>query len=215
MRANRKLFISPQKMPKEVYEKEVLGFGQLQNPHVPFYIYTPVVIVLFYLCFFKLEIHFIFFLKYFIGAMIFWTLLEYTMHRYLFHFEAKSGFGKKFIYSIHAGHHDYPNDDRFMLVGPIYSISAFILFYLVFYLVLGSPGVHAFMLTITAYYMVYDWIHYAVHHYNYKNPLFQKFKQHHMNHHYLDNEKNFGFTTTIWDVLMNTQIDSSSKSYKK
>src|SRR5215813_1869379 len=38
----------------------------------------------------------------FLGGMLFWTLFEYAIHRFLFHWVAESGRGKKFIYTLHG-----------------------------------------------------------------------------------------------------------------
>ena len=40
-----------------------------------------------------------------------WTLIEYSVHRFMFHFKARSGVGKYLVYLFHGIHHDDPNDD--------------------------------------------------------------------------------------------------------
>ena len=44
-----------------------------------------------------------------IGVLI-WTLLEYVIHRYVFHYEPKTRVGKLLHFIMHGVHHDYPND---------------------------------------------------------------------------------------------------------
>ena len=48
----------------------------------------------------------------FIGGMVFWTLFEYIMHRFVFHFVAENPGARKFIYVLHGNHHDYPRDKK-------------------------------------------------------------------------------------------------------
>ncbi len=200
-----KLFLSNKDMPKEVMDKEVFPGFYVTNPHIPFYFFAPISIALLALSFFYIHLSILQMILSFGCAFLFWPPFEYFMHRNLFHWEPKSEFGKKFIYTIHQGHHDYPNDSKLMLVGPIVSIPAFILIWGISFLIAGHYA-HPFMAGLGTCYMFYDWLHYASHHYNFKNGLFQKLKKHHMRHHYEDNDKNFAFTTLIWDVILKTLI---------
>jgi sterol desaturase/sphingolipid hydroxylase (fatty acid hydroxylase superfamily) len=45
-----------------------------------------------------------------IGGLLFWTLTEYVLHRFVFHFMPSSEWGKKLHFIFHGVHHDYPND---------------------------------------------------------------------------------------------------------
>ncbi len=200
-----KLFLSNKDMPENIMDTKVFPGFYVTNPHLPFYIYTPITIAMLLIAVLYVEMEYA---QIFIGlgtSLLFWPVFEYFMHRYLFHWEPKGEFGKKFIYTIHQGHHDYPNDGRLMLVGPIVSLPAFLLFWGLGYLIAGHYT-HPFMAGVATCYMFYDWLHFASHHYNYENQLFRKLKSHHMRHHYEDNDKNFAFTTLIWDIIMQTLI---------
>ena len=48
----------------------------------------------------------------FVFGLFFWTLTEYLLHRYIFHFEAKSAIGKRIHFLTHGVHHDYPSDSK-------------------------------------------------------------------------------------------------------
>lgn len=201
----QKLFLTNKKMPDGKMEEKVFPGFYITNPHLPFYFFSPLVLLMVLIAILYLKMTY---LQMFIGAgvaIVFWPFFEYTMHRYLFHWEPSSKFWKKLIYTIHEGHHDYPNDGRFMLVGPIVSVPAFILFLGLAYLIAGNYA-FPFMAGIATCYMFYDWLHYATHHYNFKNKIFQSLKRHHMRHHYEDNEKNFAFTVLLWDTIFRTTI---------
>ena len=58
---------------------------------------------------------------FFLLGVLLWTLLEYLIHRYIFHYEPKTGVGKRLHYIIHGVHHDYPNDGK-RLVMPQASV---------------------------------------------------------------------------------------------
>lgn len=204
----KKLFVDSKSMPEDIFNKEILyPKFKITHPKIPFLMYTPIVIGLVYYSFFILNLDPFSFLIYFLPALIFWPTLEYFMHRFLLHYKPSSSFGKRLMYTIHYGHHDYPNDLRLVLVNPEVSIIGFIIFYISGYYLIGAININPFMAGMTSCYIFYDWLHYAAHHYNFKNSLFQKYKRHHMDHHYIDNDKNFGFMTTTWDSVMNTYVE--------
>ena len=72
-----------------------------------------------------------------LGGIVFWTFIEYTGHRYVFHSHPKTAFGKKLLYLIHGAHHDYPNDPRRLVVPPLVSIPGGILLYWISFELLG------------------------------------------------------------------------------
>ena len=45
-----------------------------------------------------------------LAGFFLWSPLEYTLHRFAFHFDAKGERGKKFVYDHHLVHHENPND---------------------------------------------------------------------------------------------------------
>src|SRR5688572_27917119 len=55
-------------------------------------------------------------------VLVIWTLVEYTMHRCVFHYEPRSGWGKKLHFLVHGVHHDYPQDASRLVMPPVISI---------------------------------------------------------------------------------------------
>lgn len=203
--SKKKLFLTNKDMPEERMKNEVFPGFYINNPHLPFFMYFPIALAMMGIATFWIKMAWWQILAGIGASLMFWPAFEYLMHRYFFHWEPQHPFWKKLLYTVHHGHHDYPNDSRLMLVGPIVSLPAFLFFWILGYIVAGDYT-HPFMAGVATCYMFYDWLHYASHHYNYKNKLFQKLKVHHMRHHYEDNDKNFAFTTLIWDILMRTTI---------
>ncbi len=199
-----KLFLSNKDMPKERMDNEVFSFFYVLNPHIPFYVFTPIAIAMLALSIYC-GLNVLGIIMGFMVALAFWTVFEYSMHRYFFHWESEQSFFKKMMYTIHHGHHDYPNDKRLMLVHPIISVAAYLGIWGIAFLLAGHYA-HPFMMGLAVCYMFYDWLHYASHNYNYNSPFFQKLKMHHLHHHYTDHDKNFGFTTFIWDYIMKTLL---------
>lgn len=201
------LFKDKGNMPDRIFRERILmSPRRLQHPKVPFLIFTPIALGLLAYCIWNPGIDWLLFAGGLGGAVLFWTIYEYIVHRYFFHMQPRSSFWRKLLYSVHIAHHDYPNDKRLMLIGPEVSIPGFLIFYGLFYLLLGHPAVHAFMFGMVSCYLAYDWLHFAAHNYHFKNKLFQYYQRHHLEHHFRDNEKNYGFTTTVWDEVMGTKI---------
>lgn len=150
----------------------------------------------------------------FFTGIFFWTLFEYLMHRFAFHWLAESQKAQKFIYVMHGNHHHYPRDRDRLFMPPLPSlILATTIFGLQYLLVRNYtfsffPG---FMLG----YLLYASMHYAIHAFN---PPFRWLKplwrNHHL-HHYKDEDKGFGVSTTFWDRVFGTMFDLKKEKEDK
>src|SRR5215203_4325310 len=78
-----------------------------------------------------------------LAGWLFWTLTEYWLHRLVFHFEPEHGIGARVHWIIHGVHHDHPNDPLRLVMPPSVSVPLAVLFYGLFFLVLGSPSAPA------------------------------------------------------------------------
>ena len=141
-------------------------------------------------------------LLFFLGLLS-WSLGEYLLHRYLFHWIDDSEFGKKFHHAIHGIHHDYPNDTNrlFMPSVPGTIISATLLG--LFYLMLG---VNAFIFTsgFILGYLMYANIHYSTHTIRKPIKFLRPLWHHHHLHHYKYPEKAYGVSSPLWDYIFRT-----------
>src|ERR671912_2825860 len=99
-----------------------------------------------------------------LGGYAVWTLTEYWLHRVVFHYEPERGLGARLHWMIHGVHHDHPNDPMRLVMPPSASVPLALLFYGVFVLVLGADMATAFGAGFLAGYLVYDMLHYHVHH---------------------------------------------------
>ena len=143
----------------------------------------------------------------FLGGVAFWTLSEYLLHRFVFHYEPSSEWGKPVHLLIHGVHHDYPNDSKRLVMPPLLAAILVMPFYLSFRLVLGDgAGFYALFAGFLIGYLVYDMTHYAIHHAKLSHPLWIELKQHHLLHHYQDPEHGFGVSSMIWDIAFHTMF---------
>lgn len=140
----------------------------------------------------------------FFGGLFFWTFAEYVLHRFLFHWPPPGKIGARLHFILHGVHHDYPNDRMRLVLPPAVSIPLASLFFLLFSLALGKPTVYPFYAGFIFGYLCYDMMHYSMHHLHWKNPLWQRIKQHHMLHHYQQPDRGFGVSNPLWDFVFNT-----------
>jgi sterol desaturase/sphingolipid hydroxylase (fatty acid hydroxylase superfamily) len=133
-----------------------------------------------------------------------WTLFEYWLHRIVFHFEPEDGFGARLHWMIHGVHHDHPNDPLRLVMPPAASIPLALLVIAAMWLVAGSVHGPAIAAGFLGGYLIYDEIHYALHHHMPKSRLGRKLRELHMRHHFQDDERGFGISAPYWDRVFGT-----------
>ena len=168
---------------------------------VPLFIYLPVIAVFIYRSFFTLHNTPGWFVLYLLAGIFIWTITEYLLHRYIFHFVPKSRWGLRLHFIFHGVHHDYPRDSKRLVMPPSASIPLALLFYFLFLWLLPARMMDAFFAGFLIGYLVYDMTHYAIHHGNFKSRLMKSIKQHHMLHHYSDSTKGYGVSSSLWDIF--------------
>lgn len=137
-------------------------------------------------------------------GLLVWTLSEYSLHRIVFHYEAKGRFGKYMVYLFHGIHHDEPSDATRLVMPPVPAIAIASLFYFLFATVVGPVRAKPLFAFFIVGYLCYDYIHYATHHFKCQGPVLKFLKRHHMLHHHLMSEGNFGVSSPLWDLILGT-----------
>ncbi len=152
------------------------------------------------------------FVLYFILGLAVWTATEYLLHRFIFHYHPTSDFGKRIHFIFHGVHHDYPKDKKRLVMPPSASIPLATLFYFLFSLFLTKVHLFAFFPAFLLGYLVYDMLHYAMHHYNFKSGIMKEIKQHHMLHHYQDPNHGYGVSSSLWDIIFRSGFPKSANN---
>lgn len=140
----------------------------------------------------------------FLSGWAFWTLCEYWTHRTVFHFEPAGGRAARLHWMIHGVHHDHPNDPLRLVLPPVVSIPLGAAFLGLFVLVLGAPRAWAVCAGFYCGYLVYDLLHFALHHHRPRNRLARRLHQLHMRHHFEDEHCGFGVSAPWWDIVFGT-----------
>ena len=190
----------------QLFKNNYLEYLTKTHPLVIWGLYLPILILLpiyafNYIGFSGLNIFLLF-----LGGIFFWSLFEYLMHRFVFHYVAHTDRGKRINYVLHGNHHEYPRDKErlFMPAAPCLIISSTLFFF--FWLVLDKI-IFAFFPGLILGYLIYGSMHYAIHAWN---PPFKWMKglwrNHHL-HHYKRDHKAFGVSSTLWDHVFGTMFD--------
>lgn len=144
------------------------------------------------------------------AGVILWTLTEYVLHRFLFHWEPVSAALAQFVFVMHGNHHAVPNDPLRNLMPPIVSISVGGLVWALMVALLGPAGSWLFLGWMGGY-VGYDLVHYACHQWPMKGRLARMLKAHHMQHHHLHEDGNYAITGMMWDRLFRTRVRTRSQ----
>jgi 4-hydroxysphinganine ceramide fatty acyl 2-hydroxylase len=139
-----------------------------------------------------------------VGALT-WSFVEYWLHRTFFHWVPRGRWGERMHFLVHGVHHTWPKDKYRLVMPPAVSLTLFFVFLGLNLLLLGETFGWAFHAGFTFGYMVYDLMHYYVHHYNPKWTYLLNLKKHHMLHHFKDPDHRYGVSSKLWDYVFRTQ----------
>ncbi|HSU86634.1 MAG TPA: sterol desaturase family protein [Chthoniobacterales bacterium] len=204
-------YVSNKNESVRMFESDFMELFSHVHPSVPLLIYLPVMSWMLYLAVVGCALSLGLVAGLFAAGILIWTFVEYTMHRWVFHYEPKSRWGKRFHFMLHGVHHDYPNDASRLVMPPIVSGPLAVIFYGMFALLFGrlAPAVFAGLL---AGYLFYDTLHYATHHFSMKRGVWLWLKKYHMRHHYHDDHIGFGVSSPLWDYVFGTSSARESGS---
>jgi len=138
----------------------------------------------------------------FLGFFLF-TLLEYLVHRNIFHLDPTTDLRKKIQYNFHGIHHAQPKDKQRLAMPVI--VSTVLAFVLLggFYLVMGKYA-FAFAPGFVMGYATYLAVHYSIHAFKAPKGLLKILWVNHSIHHFKDSTVAFGVSSPFWDVIFRT-----------
>jgi len=145
-----------------------------------------------------------------LAGLVVWSLFEYAMHRYLFHWSRDWRPLKWFVFLIHGNHHAAPGDRMRNLMPVIASWPIGGCVWAIAWLALGHAGTWLFLGFMIGY-VAYDTVHFACHQLPMKSRIGMALKQHHMRHHHVDENRNYAITALFWDSVFGTKITSLSR----
>lgn len=145
----------------------------------------------------------------FLGLFL-WTLVEYILHRFLFHLDKFLPDNRVAItlhFLLHGIHHYLPMDKLRLVMPPTLFLALAIPFWKLAHAVFywnWSVATAVFCGGIFGY-ICYDLTHYFLHHKTLP-AYWRELKKYHLQHHFMDYENGFGVTSRFWDVIFGTQL---------
>ena len=139
-----------------------------------------------------------------IPGVLIWTFTEYWVHRIPFHYPARSSFGKRVVFLFHGVHHAAPNDKRRLVMPPAGGVLVMAVLWFLFSQVIPAPWLEPFFAFFLMGYLIYDYLHYATHHFRMRSPLMFALTRHHLKHHFASDKTNFGVSSPLWDRVFGT-----------
>lgn len=201
-----KKYISNSKQSTRMFKSGLLESLSKVHFSVPIFIFLPAIVFFSFQAFFQWNISLLNYVLFFVLGLVIWTLTEYVLHRFVFHFVPKGEIGLRMHFIFHGVHHDYPNDAKRLVMPPSVSLPLATLFYFLFSVFLIKANLYSFFSGFLLGYLVYDIGHYAIHHFNFKNKWFKAIKKHHMKHHYDEPESGFGVSSALWDKVFKSEF---------
>ncbi|MEM9528987.1 MAG: sterol desaturase family protein [Bacteroidota bacterium] len=148
-----------------------------------------------------------------------WSLLEYFLHRFPFHYDGPKEWGRKTSWYIHGIHHKQAMLSTRLVAPPLFSLAVGTLIALLDWLflgfILGAGWIGLALYAGTAFgYLIYDTLHWSVHFIDTDWPWYRKLRSHHMRHHRFPHGR-FGVSNTLWDHVFRTYPKSKEAEETK
>lgn len=176
--------------------------------NTPFFIFIPMILAGLVAGLFAKDLEVWLTVPLFAWGILNWTFFEYWLHRFVFHYEPKSDWGKKMAYLFHGIHHDFPTEADRLVMPPAGALPIAATVFGINYLLAGSWGFPLFA-GFLAGYLYYEFVHYSVHHkkktsFAWSEPQ----RRNHLLHHFKDHTDRFGVTSPLWDYIFGTHKSS-------
>jgi sterol desaturase/sphingolipid hydroxylase (fatty acid hydroxylase superfamily) len=194
--------MNSEKKQGRIFNNPILESLTKSNPSTTILFYTSLIVIFFFLNFKYTSNGLYTAIGYYLIGLTTWTLLEYFLHRFIFHIDDYLPFMKRFHYIVHGVHHEDPRDKERLFMPPVPGTIIAITLFSLSYFILGSKA-YAFMAGLSNGYLLYSYIHYSVHTKPVYHPLSKLWKNHAL-HHYKYPDKAFGVSTPFWDFVFRT-----------
>jgi 4-hydroxysphinganine ceramide fatty acyl 2-hydroxylase len=139
------------------------------------------------------------------AGLLVWTLIEYLLHRFLLHCRPQAPRLLAVVEKLHLGHHRDPRDEAKITVPVFASLPIACGLLALFRLISGSGGMAALLLVGSiAGYLYYEMVHFCIHCGVWCGRWLGPQRVNHFFHHFKDQDRCFGVTTPLWDLVMST-----------
>ena len=134
-----------------------------------------------------------------------WQVLEYVLHRFVFHLHVRSKLLRRFIYHAHLSHHENPQAVDTLFSSLWLSVPVASAYFLLAWSLLGKWETAVYLWAgLVVGYLVYEWLHYQAHHGRPRVAVLRYLKKYHLLHHHATPDLRFGVTSPALDYLFRT-----------
>jgi sterol desaturase/sphingolipid hydroxylase (fatty acid hydroxylase superfamily) len=134
-----------------------------------------------------------------------WSLIEYGLHRFIFHYDARSRLGRKLLYQAHLSHHENPGATNKTFASLFLSAPIAAAYWLLAWAAIGSWAAASWLfIGMVAGYFCYEWLHFQCHHGRSRLRLLRYLRKYHLLHHYKTPGLRFGVTSPLFDLVFGT-----------
>ena len=140
-----------------------------------------------------------------VAGLLSWGLVEYSLHRFIFHYDARSEFGRKLVYAAHLSHHEDPGATDRLFTSLRMSAPIAAAYWLLAWAATGSWRTASYLFVgLVAGYFYYEWMHFQSHHGRPHSRLFRYLRRYHLMHHHRTPGLRFGVTSPLFDLAFGT-----------
>src|SRR5260370_4600070 len=134
-----------------------------------------------------------------------WGLIEYGLHRLVFHFEAQTEKGRRWVYAMNLCHHANPKGMDDLFTSLRLSLPIALCYCSLAWALMGNwqAMVYLFLGLVTGYFS-YEFLHYQAHHRTPRLRVFRYLKNYHLLHHHQTSALRFGVTSPVFDYIFGT-----------
>jgi sterol desaturase/sphingolipid hydroxylase (fatty acid hydroxylase superfamily) len=143
----------------------------------------------------------------FAAGFLAFSLLEYGLHRFLFHHAFGTERSERITaFLTHGYHHTYPNDPGRLVLPPLLTLPLAALVGFAYSLCLPLAIAEAVLAGTVTGYIAYDSTHFWLHHGRARSTLGRWCKRYHLLHHHDRTLGRFGVTTPLWDIVFGSYL---------
>ncbi|NXX03314.1 FA2H hydroxylase, partial [Larus smithsonianus] len=216
----------PVDRPIRLFHSDILEYFSKTAWYVVFMVWAPVVLYLSWVSYtslaqgntrlfssftteYSIPVHKYYFPFIFLLGMFLWSLLEYLIHRFVFHMKppASNYYLITLHFLLHGQHHKSPFDSSRLVFPPVPASLVMAFFYGILQLMLPQVlGLSVFVGGLCGY-VIYDMMHYYLHYGSPKKGTYlYGLKAYHVKHHFEHQKSGFGISTRFWDHPFRTLI---------
>ena len=165
--------------------------------------YVVISIIIFFYGLFNIENSILIKLSLLLGGVLVFTFLEYVFHRFVYHSGEDYLAEENWQFKVHGVHHVHPTDKDLLAMPIPLAILLSAIFFGIFYLIMGLNTFFFWPGFFTGY-AAYLYVHYIVHTRKPPQNAFKILWSHHHLHHYVYDDKAYGVSSPLWDVIFRT-----------